>query len=353
MTAFIHRDINRYLYFFIVIISGLFSSCSGDGVYTDKSSWAVVGRMNIPRMAAASAVVEDDIYVIGGSHEKGYIADSEWVKVSPNGMLINWKKAPSLTVPRGYAAVAAYKGYVYAIGGANGEHGNNLLNTIERAPINPDGSLGRWIMEKNKMFSRRRAGTAFTAHGFLYVIGGYNGEFLDTVERALINKDGSLGKWELMTAILQERRYIHASAYTGRYIYVMGGHDRATGGALNKVEFAEVKDNGDLSEWVEAKPVNAARYGTSAVSVNGFLWLIGGYDGRALDAVERAGVNSDGTIMPWDIVSHLAIPRNSPSAVVYKNNLYVIGGSDDKGRYLNSIEAVQISDNGEIRAWKR
>ncbi|HAG50476.1 MAG TPA: hypothetical protein DCL42_03975 [Deltaproteobacteria bacterium] len=342
--------LRRYIF---ILFSLVILSCSQGENYPGKGPWTIVGRMNVPRMAFAAIAVGENIYVIGGTNDRGYISDCEWVKVSPDGAVTNWKKVYSLTAPRGFVAVASYNGYVYAIGGANGEHGSNLLNTIERAKINPDGSLGRWELEKNTMFSSRRGGTAFAANGYIFAIGGYNGEFLDTVEKAKINPDGSLGKWELMIPTLQDRRYIHSSIYTGGYIYVMGGHDRGSGGALNSVEYAKVKNDGGLEEFVKALPSIGARYGAGVVVMNDFIYLIGGYDGRAINSVERAALNPYGAINVWESVSSLSIPRNSPGIVAYKNNIYVIGGSDDKGRYLSSIEAVKINDKNEIRSWKR
>ena len=133
----------------------------------------------------------------------------------------------------------------------------------------------------------------------------------------------------------------------------MGGHDRGSGGALNSVEYAKVKNDGGLEEFVKALPSIGARYGAGVVVMNDFIYLIGGYDGRAINSVERAALNPYGAINVWESVSSLSIPRNSPGIVAYKNNIYVIGGSDDKGRYLSSIEAVEINDKNEIRSWKR
>lgn len=327
-------------------------ACSGGDEQKEvESPWAVVGRMNLPRSAAGTVVSGDVIYVTGGASEKGYVDYCEWVRIRPDGTMFGWKMAPSLNEPRGYVTSVFHNGYIYAISGANGEHGENLLNTVERAPINPDGSPGRWIMEETRLFSSRRGGTAFALDGYLYAIGGYNGEFLDTVERAEILDDGSLGPWDL-ESIMLERRYIHSSVLVGRHIYVIGGHERLTGGALDKVEFARVDEDGSIGEWVEAPTLNVARYGASAVSAAGFVYLVGGYDGRAIDTVERAKVNPDGSLGPWQVVSKTAIPRSGPSALVLEDRIYAMGGFIG-GRYMNSIESAVITDEGDIRAWER
>lgn len=335
----------------VLLISCALLACSGGKEKEMESPWAVIGRMNLSRSAAGTVLAGDVVYVTGGASEKGYVDYCEWVEIGPDGTMFGWEMAPSLNEPRGYVASVVYNGYIYAISGANGEHGENLLNTVERAPLNPDGSPGRWIMEKTRLFSSRRGGTAFALNGYVYAIGGYNGEFLDTVERAPILEDGSLGEWDL-EAIMLERRYIHSSVVVGRHIYVIGGHERATGGALDKVEFTEVMDDGTLGEWVEAPPINVPRYGASAVSAGGYIYLIGGYDGKAIGTVERASVNPDGSLGPWQIVSHLNIPRDAPSALVHGERIYALGGFTG-GRYMSSIESAVITDEGDITAWER
>ena len=92
---------------------------------------------------------------------------------------------------------------------------------------------------------------------------------LNTIERAKINPDGSLGKWELMIPTMQDRRYIHSSIYTGGYIYVMGGHDRGSGGALNSVEHAKVKNDGGEFKSVEVvKKINLSATDTTSLLID-------------------------------------------------------------------------------------
>lgn len=315
------------------------------------SPWHMVGSMEKQRMAAATVLVGDTIYVLGGSNEGGYIPDCEWSRVKESGNIGGWSKGHSLNTSRGYSAAVYYNGYLYVLGGAYGKHGGKLLNTVERARIKPDGSIGRWRLEEHAMFNARRGTTAVVMGGYLYAIGGYNGEFLDTVERARINKDGTLGSWDIVS-ITNERRYIHSTAVNGSHIYVMGGHHRASGGAIAAVEYASMDSDGELNEWQSSAPLNKARYGAAAFSAGGYIYVIGGFDGSALDSIERAPIGKDGVPGKWETLTPLSIPRNSPSVLVHDEHVFVIGGADSMGHSLSTIEAVIIDENGELTPWQ-
>ncbi|HCY19489.1 MAG TPA: hypothetical protein DHU69_07000, partial [Deltaproteobacteria bacterium] len=93
--------LRRYIF---ILFSLVILSCSQGENYPGKGPWTIVGRMNVPRMAFAAIAVGENIYVIGGTNDRGYISDCEWVKVSPDGAVTNWKKVYSLTAPRGFVA---------------------------------------------------------------------------------------------------------------------------------------------------------------------------------------------------------------------------------------------------------
>ncbi|MBI5892366.1 MAG: hypothetical protein HZB79_01740 [Deltaproteobacteria bacterium] len=310
--------------------------------------------MNELRSGAGAVVAENRLYIVGGiqGKKKGVLTSCEWAEIDKNGMLGKFNKAANLVIERGFITAVEYNGWIYAIGGANGEHGSNLLNTVERAKINPDGSLGAWILEKNKMFSSRRGVTGAASMGYIYAIGGFNGEFLDTVERAKVLKDGSLDKWELVPQIMQERRYIHGSAIAGKYIYAIGGHKKETGGALNNVEWSKIDEKGELTEWKDTSPINIPRFLTGAIANKGYVFVVGGYDGNYIDAVETAKINPDGSLSKWNTATPLSTARASMAVASYKEYIYVIGGATaPNGVFLNTIERAAINNKGEIGNW--
>lgn len=335
---------------FILLILTVSVSCnsSDDSL---ESPWRIVGNALTAKGDAGIVVAGNKVYFLGGSTDSGYTDESVWSTLNSDGTFEGWSQATSFSEPRGYTYSLEHNGVVYAVGGANGDHGVNLLNTVERARINPDGSLGEWVVDEKEMIDFRRGVTAFIKHGYLYAIGGFNGTFLDSVERAKINPDGSLGEFELAPT-LKVPRYIQSSVLVGDFIYVMGGHKKLTGGAYNEVEYAQVFEDGSLGEWHFTSPINIARYDGYAVAYKDYIYFVGGYDGKSLKEVERAKVLDDGTLSPWEIVSELSIARNAAPAFVYDNKIYSVGGSNN-GRYLSSIEGAVLTEDGHIRSRKR
>ena len=340
------KRISTYFFVFMVASISLLMtvSCNVENK-RDGDSWNVVSTMITPRFASAVIIVDDNIYAIGGAGSKGYIWDSEWAKFDINGALGKWSRAPSLTVPRGYVPVAHHNGYLYVVGGANGEHGVNLLDTVERAKINPDGSLGRWLIEKNIMTTPRRGGQTVVRDGYLYAIGGYNGTFLDSIERAKIKGDGSLGQWQELTPMIYER-YIHSSVTSGGIIYSIGGHRNASGGALAEVEYGRVDINSLEVKWHKAPSLNVARYDAGVVFVEGAegaIYIAGGYDNEAIATVEMSLVDKSGGLGEWKVVS--ALPQGIyGSMLVYRNGkLFLVGGALDKN-ITNSVRAYSLDN---------
>ena len=324
-------------------------SGSGEPVKTGVAVWKKLEKLRHPRMAPAVVKVAGHIFALGGSDKKSYLSSCERARLRDNGTLEPWKKIYSLNEPRGYAAAISHKGFIYVLGGANGEHGFNLLNTVERAKVGADGSIGRWVVEENRLFSRRRGTTAVILGDYLYAIGGYNGEFLDTVERARIGPDGTLGEWELVSIML-ERRYIHSSVFAQGRLYVIGGHERGSGGALGDVEFTQTDSAGEISEWQQAPTMKVPRYGAGAIEDKGHIFVLGGFDGNYIDSIERASINPDGSLTPWKLVSTLPRPLNSPGVVTDGDVVYVIGGSNGN-KYFPDVETAAIDDNGEFTSW--
>lgn len=347
-----YKKILSNIYAFMLISLSLLMtvSCNAENE-TGHYSWEVVSNMLTPRFASAVIIVGDNIYAIGGAGDAGYIWDSEWAKFGELGELKSWHRAPSLNVPRGYVPVAHHNGYLYVVGGANGDHGVNLLDTVERATINPDGSLGRWLTEKNIMTTPRRGGQAVVSEGYLYAIGGYNGTFLQSIERAKINSDGSLDEWAELTPMMFER-YIHSSVTSGGNMYSIGGHKNASGGALNDVEYGRVSQDSTSVEWKKAEPLNVARYDAGVVFAEGSIYIAGGYDANAIDSVERSVLGLDGVPDKWQIVSTLPESIYGAMLVYREGKLFLVGGALDKN-ITNSVRVYSLDNLGEIKEDKK
>lgn len=115
------------------------------------------------------------------------------------GQLGNWNYTSSLNVVRFYnVAVLSRSTIVYTFGGYPY---TDTPYPVESATIQPDGSLSTWIEESSQMVEARGNAVGFSTDSYIYAIGGINAsDILTTIERAPINPDGTLGQWTTIGA---------------------------------------------------------------------------------------------------------------------------------------------------------
>jgi N-acetylneuraminic acid mutarotase len=254
-----------------------------------------------------------------------------------------------LIVARKDLAGVQANGYMYAIGGASEKA---RLNAVEFTKINSDGSITPWQITSFMKYSRN-APAAVSANGYLYVIGGGDGsgEALNTVERAALKADGSLGPWEDLSSIL-ESRYGHAAVVSNGYIYVIAGSNNKNQ-PLASVERAALQPNGTLGKWELTTPLQTARSAPAAVTFNNFIYVVGGWDGIKWAATESVQINAGGGLASWKSSALLLTPRESAAAVVANGQVILAGGSAGGGAFISSIEAATINSDGSLANWRK
>lgn len=257
--------------------------------------------------------------------------------------------APVLAVARDSHTTTTIGGFVYIVGG---ESGSTSLGSIERARVNVDGSLGSFsIMPDTNLVTARQAHAAIMVGNSLYILGGIsNGHVLGTIERATIDPDGSLGSFMAVSdTALSTPRYGHAVAVIGNSLYVVGGFGVSS---LDSVERATINSDGSLGPFMSRSDVSltSARHDHSISVAGNFLYVVGGLRGNnTAPEIERSTIGADGSLGPFSAVPNVALtmPRYGHSATVLGGYLYVLGGSNN----LNSIGGVErapISSNGAI-----
>ena len=286
----------------------------------------------------------------GGQTESSivFMRTTEYARVKPDGTLSVWNKGPELNIERGFFSAIAHNNYLYAVGGARGSYGKELLNSIERAQIKPDGTLGQWVVEKNTLNISRRCVKLAVIGDYIYAFGGFGGILLDSIERAQIMPDGSLGEWLVASDPMVKARYIHGVERVGESVYIIGGHDKETGGGITDVEWSRQTDDSFFEPWTPKASLQTARYGLASTSHNGFLYAIGGLSGGAyLNSIERAQIKGEGVLSPWQYTTPLPSPREGANTVVLNDNIYLLGGSNQHS-YQNSVLYASFNEQGDI-----
>jgi hypothetical protein len=155
------------------------------------------------------------------------------------------RQYPTLAVRRDNHTSTVVGHHLYIVGGV-GRTG--ALNSVERAVINADGTLGRFaIVPGINLVTPRQAHTTVVIGDQLYVIGGFGNGSLGSVEHATIASDGSLGPFTIISNVtLETARQGHSSVIVGNYLYVLGGLGMS---GLNSVERAIIHADGSLAPF--------------------------------------------------------------------------------------------------------
>lgn len=247
--------------------------------------------------------------------------------------------------------------HIYAIGGNCHEgtpgcdHFFTGSNTVEKAEINLNGSLSAWQNETSTI-CERIGSSAVSIGNFIYALGGLNiGSVCPTftpgtVERAEVQPGGSLGAWELVNH-MATLRYSQAAVVANGYAYAIGGIQQFESGPdeyLKNVERAKINPDNSLGNWeILPSEMNLVRLSPSAVVSGNYIYVLGGSidpDPQLQLSVERAQINPDGSLGSWEVMSSMITNRLAFAAVENNNILYALGGTNQNGSQNTTEKAV-------------
>lgn len=322
-----------------------------------QAKWTEVNNLLVPRRALAAVSAGNYIYAIGGVDNSGnYVAEVEFTEVLKNGLLGNWKKTSALNTGRFYLAAAVVNNYVYAIGGGTGPLGDNNQPTaiVEKAKILADGNLGPWQYE-NELTTPRRGLKVVVKNNTIYSLGGYNGQFLKTIEHVKNNNSGNLASWVLEPENARLDRYIHSAAIHQDYIYLIGGHVRGKNKlSYSDVEKSKIQHNSFLTTWeIEKLKLRQPRFIASAIAFNNYMYLLAGHDGISrLNSVEFSPINNSGELGRWELTSPLLYQRSAAAVVTHDGAIYVLGGMGQDS-VLDKVEMARQKINGHLGTYTK
>ena len=317
-----------------------------------QSGWQAVNSFNYARRAPAAVAYGNHLYIVGGiDGNDRYVHTVEYAQIQNDGTLGPWQASSDINEGRFYNAVVVDNGYLYTLGGGSGERGheNYPLDSVERAKINSDGSLGTWEVISH-MNTARRGLKAVLHRNTIYAIGGYDGQFLKSIEHATVNEDGSLSTWQMEQHESIIDRYIHSAAIHDDTIYLLGGHMRDPAKAsYGDVESSHIQPDQTLSQWqIEPHALLTPRLVAESFTLNNYLYIAGGHTGSdRLTSVEVAHIKANGDLDNWRYATSLPIPRSAFAIATHQNHIYVLGGGGD-GVPLNSVHIATANYRGDL-----
>jgi N-acetylneuraminic acid mutarotase len=313
-------------------------------------SWQEAEPLNVRRTRAGAVVSGDYLYAIGGSDGTATLTSVEVAQISPDGTLSPWTNTSALNLPRAGAAAVVAGDHLYVIGGETTD--GSLLGSVEVAQINPDGSLGVWLIETYELGTPRRDAVGLYAPGpamdYLYVLGGASPiTSLNTVEKAKVNLDGSLGAWSKTTGMLYNRERLAGVFYMG-YLFAFGGETLGDY-TLASVEYAPVflDGTGEIGEWLPTSSLKEDRAGLAVAATSGRVYATGGYaDGGMRATTERSLIEGQ-IVIPGprlDQVKPSGGPNHIGNTITLEGHSFVDFASASIGNTpLNGVNVINAA----------
>lgn len=329
----------------------------------------------------ASVITKGHLYIIGGCANNtcsSAVDDVAYVAISSTGALTRpasctngsfqggaWcvETSNPLVVAKAASSPVVFNDVIYLVGGLDG---NSNTNTIQRATINPDGSLDAWTVQTmtgigatsvSYMYAYARANPAAagTSPGNLYIFGGCTSSnsagctnYTQAVYKCNIQTNGAVASCstsgQLQIGVIpgdsQAGLAIMSGTVYANYIYLIGGVSPNITD-LTSVRYAKFDNNNNVvtagtSGWVQSSnEMSVGRRRAAAFGYNGYIYVVGGYDGTSgtgvLADINFIKVNvSDGSLgSTTEGFQESAVTINQRwglSVPVSNSFAYVIGG---------------------------
>ncbi len=320
------------------------------------SAWST-NPSSLPGVRDGQAAVSANgyAYVIGGRDAAGVKDTAYFAKLNSNGTIGSWSTSTySLPATLQNLASVSANGYIYAIGGKTADAGGSAVATVYYAKINSDGSIGRWNTNSNSLPAARAGLTALAVNGYIYAFGGQStaGTSQGNTYYAKLNSDGSTGSWSSATSMPAGIAH-HASVVANGYVYIIGGY---TSLAVSTVYYAPLNNDGTLGSWSpNSNSLPAARMYISSAVANGYVYVIGGFDGSfSQSTIYYAKLNANGSIDSWSTDTNNPLPSILYSGKVVTANgyIYTLGGNNGTNRistiYYSSTARVSMLANLDL-----
>lgn len=262
----------------------------------------------------------------------------------------SWSNTINLTNQIASHVSTSEGGRLFIFGGAN----NDDFSNVESSLIDFNGSLSAWTIISNLPETRYWAALAKKEKRF-YILGGamWTGitNYKNTVYSATIQLDGSISSWQSLVS-LPGNRALGGAVVVGDKIYYAGGrlNDAVT---EDEVYVADINPDGTIGGWRLAGLLPESLYGFGMVEYNNNLIIVGGYTGSVYrDKTYRASVNPDGTISAFVETSALPEAIYRSGVIRIGSTLISAGGLNDSS-YLDKVYYTDINLDGTLDSWQQ
>ena len=302
--------------------------------------WQRITQLPFQRWSFSSAVVEDKIYIIGGSLFENFkngplgLSTVEMYDSQTN----MWRRVADMPTPREAAQAAVVDGIIYVFGGFSMKAGK-WEYPVHVEAYNP--LTDTWTRKKDMPISRIYFGLGVVA-GKIYLIGGSEGFRLDHIKRMdrVDVYDPATDTWAKGPPKMPTgREYIRVEVVNNR-IYVIGGSGWPPvpppigwDPLLTVIEECDPRTR----QWRQKRGMLDIRQTFSTVVVKDEIYLIGGWAHRKdLATVDVYHPQKES----WRNIPALpmSLSTNSPSgAATVNGKIYLFGGSKEGVEFFPDV----------------
>ncbi len=295
---------------------------------TRDCPWFYKREMPSPRYGFGTAVVNNKIYVIGGTDGVNYL--NEVLEYDP--LLDTWTRKADMPTARSDLAVAVWNNKIYAIGGQSevGVFNKNevydplsdVWTTLTPAPEPHCGLMAHAV--NGKILTLGGEYTWGSTFGGVLEYNIATNTWWDTTYYNIytdsINLDSIIWIDTINTPVksyLPNSNRNSCSAVYNDLIYVMSGRD-FSGRLTPYTDIYHPATN----TWSSARDMIWPAFYPAAIVANGFIYVIGGYNNNYLRLMRKYDPVSN----TWAIRSDLQTGRSLLGAAFINNRIYAVGG---------------------------
>lgn len=274
--------------------------------FVHAQQWTTKTPMPTARVGAGAAVINNLVYVIGGTNDSYVITGANEAYNTNNDSWISLNPMPTARVEHGVASV---NGKIYAIGGYNG----SPLSTVEE--YNP--ITNSWTT-KASMPTARSQVSVNVLNNEIYVVGGWPSNF-NTVEAY----NPAADTWTTKPSVSIGRVQLNSCVNVNNELFYIGGKDAAN------TQFYATNESYTMASnsWTTNAPLPTQLWNGAAAVLNNQIHYLGG-----ADAAYTPNYNShfiyDPSNNSWSNGLPMLNNRSGHVAASVNGKIYVIGGID-------------------------
>ena len=314
---------NKTILYVLVLTNGIVSmSLAAEETWTKKADMPIATSLH------SASVVDDKIYIIGGT-DNIYGWSDYWSNVwEYDPATDTWTRKADMSPGRARLSACVVDGKIYAIGGS--PHRDSEVPTVEMY----DPTTDTWT-RKTDMPRARNFLSSSVVNGKIYTIGGkiYPSEtMVSTVEMY----DPAMDTWT-RKADMPTARGMHSASVVDDKIYVIGGVTGAYGPWISTVEMYDPATD----TWIRKANMPTVRSSHSSSVLNGKIYAIGG--GYTWDYCTPKVEVYDPSTNTWTRGLNMPTARACHSASVVNGKIYTIGGILDASSWT-TVPTVEVYD---------